>query len=166
MDADRVIAYAGAGEFAMRRRKRKSQWKWILLGSLVPLIAATAGLTAFLLWPREQITWENFERLRPGMSRAEAEALLGPAKHFFPHPMEKEGIAAVPWASRFRNGPVDNTTYIQPTHVWDGRILTILAVFDSDDTLDGYTADVHDDEAYKYVPEHVKRDMFRFVQQK
>jgi hypothetical protein len=40
----------------VRLRKRKSKWIWALLGSLVPLVVATAGLTAFLLWPRERIT--------------------------------------------------------------------------------------------------------------
>jgi hypothetical protein len=48
----------------------------------------------------------------------------------------------------------------------EGKILTIWAVFDSDETLDCYTADASDDDAYVYVPEHIKRGMVRFLQQK
>jgi hypothetical protein len=97
------------------------------------------------------------------MSRAEAEALLGPAKCYVPNPKHPD-IEAVPWASRYREGPVDNTTLIRPTDVWEGSILTIWGVFDSDGALDCYTASPTDEDTYKYVPEHVKRDMFRFVQ--
>jgi hypothetical protein len=146
----------------MPRRKRKSKWKWVLIGSLVPLVVATAGLTAFLLRPRERITWDNFENLRPGMSRAEAEALLGPAKRYVPNPKHPD-IEAVPWASRCRKGPIDNTTLIRPTDVWEGNILTIWGVFDSDGTLDFFTASPTDEDKYEYVPEHVKREMFRFA---
>lgn len=149
----------------MPRRKRKSQWKWVLLASLGPLTVALAVLATFLLWPRERVTWENFERLRPGMSRAEAEALLGPAK---PYPSSPKGIpvGAVPWASRFRKGPIDNTTLILPTHMWEGTLLNIWAVFDSDEVLDCCTADVSDEDAYQYVPKHIKRDMWRFIGRK
>src|SRR5262249_51732104 len=112
------------GGIRMPKRKRKSKWIWILVGLLVPLAMAPAGLTDFLLWPRGRVTWEGFERLQPGMSRAEAEALLGPAK---PYRRGPKGIpiAAVPWASGFRKGPIDNTTFIQPTHIWKGKLLTI-----------------------------------------
>jgi hypothetical protein len=110
----------GRGRRAEPEAERKSKRIWALLGSLVPLVVATAGLAAFLMWPREQITWENFERLRPGMSRAEAEALLGPAAHYRSGPKELP-VAAVPWASGFRKGPIDDTTFIQPTHVWRAR---------------------------------------------
>ena len=47
------------------------------------LLVALAGLavvaaTAVLLWPRDPITWKNFNRICKGMTRAEVEAILGP----------------------------------------------------------------------------------------
>jgi hypothetical protein len=37
------------------------------------------GIAAFLMWPQpSRATWENFDRIRKGMSRAEVEAILGP----------------------------------------------------------------------------------------
>ena len=53
----------------MRRRK--------LLVVLAGLAVVAAGVV--VLWPRpDRITRENCDRIRPGMTRAEVEAILGP----------------------------------------------------------------------------------------
>ncbi len=37
-----------------------------------------AGAVAFALWPRpDRVTWENYDRIKAGMTRAEVEAFLG-----------------------------------------------------------------------------------------
>src|SRR5262245_19583197 len=53
--------------------KRTRRWLGAALAALVLCAAA-----AWLLWPAgEPITLETYQRLRPGMSRGEAEAVLG-----------------------------------------------------------------------------------------
>jgi outer membrane protein assembly factor BamE (lipoprotein component of BamABCDE complex) len=57
-------------ESAMRRRK-------LLLVLAGLAVAVAAGVV--VLWPRpERITREDYDRIRPGMTRAEVEAILGP----------------------------------------------------------------------------------------
>jgi hypothetical protein len=53
--------------------------RWKLLVTLVGLaVIVAAGVV--VLWPRpSRITRENFGRLKPGMTRADVEAILGPA---------------------------------------------------------------------------------------
>jgi hypothetical protein len=45
-------------------------------------LAGVAGLVAvatFLSWPAaDPVTWENYERIKPGMSLADVEAIFGP----------------------------------------------------------------------------------------
>jgi hypothetical protein len=56
----------------MRRRR-------LLLGVGPPALLGVAGLALFLwlMTPTPGVTWENFRRLRVGMSAREAKALLG-----------------------------------------------------------------------------------------
>lgn len=140
----------------------KSQWKWILLASLPPLIGATALAAVILLLPRERVTWTNLERLEPGMSRAEVETILGRAKDYSPGPAE-QGVPAVAWMSRFRTGVPNTSTVIKPTHIWQGKKLTVWAVFDGDEVLDCYTYEpVGDDDDFdELVLQNAARHMFR-----
>jgi hypothetical protein len=53
--------------------KRKLRWLGAATGTLV-----LCAVAAWLLWPDgHRITAESYERLRPGMTRAEAQDLLG-----------------------------------------------------------------------------------------
>jgi hypothetical protein len=46
---------------------------------VVARVAVLVAVGAFILWPRpDRATQENFNRIQPGMSRAEVEAILGP----------------------------------------------------------------------------------------
>src|SRR5438105_2704121 len=48
------------------------------ISAVLALILFLCGTTAWLLWPaRHPVTAATYERLRPGMTRAEAEELLG-----------------------------------------------------------------------------------------
>ena len=50
-----------------------------LLMALTVGLVALAGVAAFVAWPRvDRITRENADRIRPGMTQAEVEAILGP----------------------------------------------------------------------------------------
>jgi hypothetical protein len=56
-----------------------AEWKLlVVLAGLAVVVAA--GAIVFVLWPEppSRITRENFERIRPGMTQAEVEAILGP----------------------------------------------------------------------------------------
>jgi len=58
-----------------------------LLVALVGLaVVAAAGAVVF--WPRpDRITLENYRRVRPGMARADVEAILGPAGDYASGPV-------------------------------------------------------------------------------
>jgi hypothetical protein len=144
----------------MKKRKPNSQWKWILLGSLGPLAVVIALVATFLLWPRERVSLKNLERVQPGMSRAEVEAILGRAKRCSPGP-DEEGIPADEWTFRLRAGVPDANTVIKPTHMWEGKTLTVWAVFDGKGVLDCYTYEEADDDFNDRVIENVQRHMFR-----
>jgi hypothetical protein len=66
--------------------------------------ATVAGLlVAWLLWPRTAITQENAARIEPGMTLAEAEALLGgPARcdATGPYNVNPADFAGDPWCPR------------------------------------------------------------------
>ncbi len=75
----------------MRRRKLR----WVVVG----LIGLT-GVGAFVLWPRPThpvIRYENYERIRNGMSRAEVEALLGPPGDYRTGPTNPHDRMAPSW---------------------------------------------------------------------
>jgi hypothetical protein len=63
---------------------------------LLPAGVFVLGLAGYLLWPRTAINRENFTRLRPGMTPAEVEAILGgPARY------EASGV----WVPDLHDGP-------------------------------------------------------------
>ncbi len=65
----------------MRRRKLR----WVLAG-LAVLLLAVGG---FVLWPQsDRITRENYDRIKIGMTIAEAEAILGPPGDFSSGPLK------------------------------------------------------------------------------
>src|SRR5579883_2540876 len=56
-------------------RRRKLRWMLVGLAVLLPVVGA------FVTWQLpDRITDENFGLIRPGMSRAEVEAILGPPR--------------------------------------------------------------------------------------
>jgi hypothetical protein len=69
---------------SMSRRTRR-----LLLLALPVLVALAAG--AWLPWPRTAITRENVEKIQPGMTLEEAEAILGgPARDEAGGPVDRE----------------------------------------------------------------------------
>jgi hypothetical protein len=88
----------------------------------IPLLAI--GL--FLFWPlSSQVTRENFERIRTGMSRAEVEAILGgPPGDYTTGPTEKDLLELS--AADTPEGP----RYLV---IWEGDSGTIWVGFDAND---------------------------------
>jgi hypothetical protein len=63
-------------------RGRRLRWALALIGLVVITVVA------FVLWPQEdRITQENFDRIRRDMSRAEVEAMVGPAGDYSTGPL-------------------------------------------------------------------------------
>jgi hypothetical protein len=70
-------------------------------------IAMVLGLGAWLLWPRTMITQENADKIQPGMTLAEVEAILGgPARQDATGPIATEGFddAPIPEGNSFEAG--------------------------------------------------------------
>jgi hypothetical protein len=71
--------------------------------------------------------------------------------------------------SRFRKdvadrpGTPNGARAIKPTHIWQGKTLTVWAVFDGNEVLDCYTYEPadDDDEFDERVTTNVRRNMFR-----
>jgi hypothetical protein len=74
------------------------------------LAAVLAGASVFVLWPQpSQVTRENYDRIRVGMSRAEVEAILGPPGDYRTGDTEPDRDAAD--GQEIHVGPDDPTLY-------------------------------------------------------
>jgi hypothetical protein len=83
----------------MRRRK--------LLLLLAGLAVLAVGVV--VLWPRtDRITRENYDRIQPGMTRAEVEAILGPPGDYRTGLGETYGLYARPGPAQWDIDSLDN----------------------------------------------------------
>ncbi len=81
---------------------RRHKWKLLALAGLVVL----AGIGAFALWPRpDRVTRENYARIRVGMSRAEAYAVLGPPGDYTTGDVEPSAVRPPVGLAGSREGP-------------------------------------------------------------
>jgi hypothetical protein len=89
----------------MRRRKLL-----VALAGLAVMVAAGAVVG----WPRaNRVTWENYDRIREGMTRAEVEAILGPPGDYRTGPtIALNGSVIAPYGSRHQGDWVGNEGFI------------------------------------------------------
>jgi hypothetical protein len=99
----------------------------VLLGAGLLALLGLAGLVAWLTpHPGAGITQENTERIRPGMSEAEVEAVLGcPAGNYSGKDvdvLQEKGELAAGWSGNAWDGPV-------AYRLWVGDELAVLVFF-------------------------------------
>jgi hypothetical protein len=110
-----------------------------LLLFCLPALVALA-VAAWLLWPSTAITRENAERIRPGMTLAEVEAILGgPPRDESTGPRIKEGDppeAAESGIYLFQLA-VGNARAIHPCKLWQSDGVLIRVDLDADERVTG-----------------------------
>jgi hypothetical protein len=70
--------------------KQSRDW-WRPPFELVAVILVVLAVLAFVLWPGPWASAENFARVRPGMTLAEVEAIVGPPGEFTSQPDDLRG---------------------------------------------------------------------------
>jgi hypothetical protein len=100
---------------------------WLVVAGAVVLVAISAALLMLRPNPNARITWENFEYIHEGMSRAEAEAILGTPGDYTTAPMEGRNVT-VCLATSMPGAEV-------PFSQWHGNEGSIRLMFDLQDRL-------------------------------
>jgi hypothetical protein len=113
----------------------------VLAGLAVVLVAGGA----FVAWPRpDRVTQENFDRISEGMSRAEVEAILGPAGDYRTGPTTNPakaspygGFYSGTWIRWDKMSDAEKQEYAaRVTRSWQSDQMTILVGFDSKGVAD------------------------------
>jgi hypothetical protein len=115
----------------MRRR--------LLIVVLAELALVLAAAVATIIGPRaDRVTEANFQRVQEGMSRAEVEAILGPADDYTTGPtiLTKDGFDKVFFMIDERNKSV-----LLPVTYWFGDSAVICVVFNTANTVDAKSLD-------------------------
>jgi hypothetical protein len=100
------------------------RWLPVVAVVSVALLLGVAARQVFYLPGNPRITEANFERIKPGMSRAEVEAILGPPGDYRTQPVSPDFLSIPHKLSRPRHGVF-----------WHSDEVEISVEFDLDDDV-------------------------------